>query len=228
MLGRAACKSINGTTVNRRMQEGTLGEQTPTQVRGLRILAADEDEAALRATAKILRDLGHQVTEFAVGTSEVADAIAREDPDASVVVVHRDDDHALGLIDEIVSFSTGPVVALLDDEDTEFIREAADRGIHAYARPITPDAVQSALEVALRRHAKQAELAEAVDQLETALERRAVIERAKGILMERHSVDERAAFELLRAKARSTSRSVVDLSRAVLDGHALLPHKSGD
>ena len=88
--------------------------------------------------------------------------------------------------------------------------------------------MQSALEVALRRHAEQAELTEAVDQLETALERRAVIERAKGILMERHSVDERAAFELLRAKARSTSRSVVDLSRAVLDGHALLPNKTSD
>src|SRR4051794_39094421 len=107
------------------MQERTLGEQTTMEVRGLRILAADEDEAALHDTAAILRDLGHEVTEFAIGTAEVANAIAREDPDASVVVVHRDDDHALGLIDEIVSFSTGPVVALLDNEDPEFVRHAA-------------------------------------------------------------------------------------------------------
>lgn len=205
-----------------------MGDQTTTRVRGLRVLAADEDADALRGIAAVLRELGHEVTEFAVGTAEVADAIAREDPEASVVVVHRDDEHALNLIDEIVSFSSGPVVALLDSEDAEFIRRAADRGIHAYAQPITPEAVQGALEVAVRRHAEQAELTEAVDQLETALERRAVIERAKGILMERHSVDERAAFELLRAKARSTSRSVVDLSRAVLDGHALLPNTNGD
>ena len=77
-------------------------------------------------------------------------------------------------------------------------------------RARTPDAVQSALEVAMRRHADSARLAAAVDQLENALERRAVIERAKGILMERHSVDERAAFELLRAQARSSNRSVVE------------------
>ena len=205
-----------------------MGEDTTTtKARGLRILAADEDEAALRETAAILRDLGHEVTEFAIGTAEVADAIAREDPDASVVVVHRDDEHALGLIDEIVSFSTGPVVALLDDEDPGFIREAADLGIHAYARPIEPDAVQSALEVALRRHSDQSALTEAVGQLENALERRAIIERAKGILMERHSADERAAFELLRAKARSTNRSVIDLAQAVLDGHSLLPNTNG-
>ena len=81
------------------MDEQISGEQTTTGVRGLRILAADEDEAALRETAEILRQLGHQVTEFAIGTAEVAEAIAREDPDASVVVVHRDDEHALGLID---------------------------------------------------------------------------------------------------------------------------------
>jgi response regulator NasT len=210
------------------MHEATMGEQTTTRVHGLRILAADENQAALHNTAAILRELGHEVTEFAIGTAEVADAIAREDPDASVVVVHRDDEHALGLIDEIVSFSTGPVVALLDAEDPEFVRQAADRGIHAYARPITAEAVQSALEVAIRRHAEQSKLSEAVGQLETALERRALIERAKGILMERHSADERAAFELLRAKARSTNRSVVDLARAVLDGHSLLPNTNGD
>jgi response regulator NasT len=207
------------------MHERTTGEEATThEVRGLRVLCADEDDAALRETAAILRLLGHEVTEFAIGTSEVADAIAREDPDASVVVVHNDDEHALGLIDEIVSFSSGPVVALLDDEDPEFIRDAADRGIHAYARPIEPDAVQSALEVAMRRHAEQSKLTVTVSQLENALERRAVIERAKGILMERHSADERAAFELLRAKARSSNRSVVDLAQAVLDGHSLLPN----
>jgi response regulator NasT len=41
--------------------------------------------------------------------------------------------------------------------------------------------------------------------------------------MERHSIDERRAFELLRDHARSKSRRVVDVAHAVLDGHALLP-----
>lgn len=204
-----------------------MGEQTAPEVRGLRVLAADEDEAALREAAAVLRELGHEVTEFAVGTAEVAEAIAREDPDISVVVVHRDDEHALDLIDEIIAFSSGPVVAVLEHEDPDFVRQAAERGIHAYAQTNSPEAVQGALEVAMRRHADNARLAAAVGQLENALERRAVIERAKGILMERHSVDERAAFELLRSRARATNRSVVELSHAVLDGHALLPNTNG-
>jgi response regulator NasT len=50
-----------------------------------------------------------------------------------------------------------------------------------------------------------------------------VIERAKGILMERHGVGDREAFELLRENARSASRRVVDVAQTVVDGHALLP-----
>ena len=77
----------------------------------------------------------------------------------------------------------------------------------------------------MRRYREEQRLTEKVDQLESALERRAVIERAKGILMERHSVDEREAFELLRDHARASSRRVVDVAQSVLDGHALLPRQ---
>ena len=48
-------------------------------------------------------------------------------------------------------------------------------------------------------------------------------ERAKGILMERHSVGEDEAFELLRGQARTGNRKLVDIAQAVVDGHALLP-----
>jgi len=75
----------------------------------------------------------------------------------------------------------------------------------------------------MRRHAETTKLTEQVAQLESALERRGTIERAKGILMERHGVDDRAAFELLRQQARRSNRRVIELACAVIDGHALLP-----
>jgi response regulator NasT len=45
--------------------------------------------------------------------------------------------------------------------------------------------------------------------------------------MERHSVNEEAAFELLRAQARTSNRKLVDVASAVVDGHALLPKHAG-
>ena len=190
---------------------------------GLRVLAADEDEVALRRTADLLASLGHRVVSFAVDVGSVGDRVAAEDPDAAVVVVHRDDDHALDLIEEISSYASGPVVALLDGEDPAFVRAAAERGVDAVAGRHSPEALQSALELGVARHAEAARLASQVDQLEGALDRRAVIERAKGVLMERHGITDRAAFELLRTHARARNRTVVDVARSVLDGHTLLP-----
>ena len=191
--------------------------------KALRVLAADEDQQALRRTADLLKSLGHDVTALAVDVRAIADQIAQDDPDVAVVVVHRDDDHALELISEINAFASGPVVALLDGEDQDFVRRAAECGVDAFAARHSPDALQSALEVAVRRHAESARLAEQVDQLEGALERRAIIERAKGVLMERHGLGDREAFELLRAHARAHNRTVVDLARSVLEGQALQP-----
>ena len=202
---------------------GGVSTEAGRSAAGLRVLAADEDEVALRRTAELLGSLGHEVVSFAVDVAGVGDRVAAEDPDAAVVVVHRDDEHALDLISEIASYASGPVVALLDGENAEFVRRAADRGVDAVAGRHSPEALQSALELGVARYAESARLASQVDQLEGALDRRAVIERAKGVLMERHGIDERAAFELMRSHARARNRTVVDVARSVLDGHALLP-----
>ena len=198
-----------------------------TRATGLRILAADEDLEALARTSKMLAELGHEVTDTAVDLAQVTEAIAREDPELSVVVVHHDDDHALDLIEEISSFAAGPVIALLSEEHPDFVRRAADRGLYAAVRSSDPVAVQDAIEVALSRHAEATQLGEQVTRLETALERRALIERAKGILMERQGIDDRAAFDRLRTHARSNNRTVVDVAAAVTEGHALLSDGGG-
>ena len=190
--------------------------------RSLRVLLADEDAGALKLLAGRVRELGHSPTEIAVSLRAAADAIVRDDPDVTIVAVYEDDGHALDLIEEINAYASGPVIALLDREDPDFVAAAAERGIFAYARQDTTDSIQSAIEVAMRRWREHRELNEQIERLETALDRRALIERAKGILMERHDVDDRAAFELLRDHARSNNRTVVDVSAAVAEGHPLL------
>jgi response regulator NasT len=189
----------------------------------LRVLVADEDRRALDDLGRTLTDLGHDVTPYAVSVSEAARLIATEDPDLAFVMAHRDDEHALALIGEAVEYASGPVIAHIRGGDVDFVARAAERGISAWIETTSPESVQGAIEVALRRYRDAAQLSEKVDQLETALERRSVIERAKGIIMERHSIDEHAAFSLLREHARSSNRRVLDVARAVVEGHGLLP-----
>jgi response regulator NasT len=191
--------------------------------RGLRVLLADEDRAKLKRLGDALEELGHIVTPFAVSVREAAEIIAREDPDLAIVAVHEDDQHALELIGEAVEYAAGPVIAQVPDGDTDFVARAAERGISAWVESSQPNSLQAAIEVAIRRYREARRLSSKVDELQGAIERRAVIERAKGILMERHGVGDREAFELLRENARSASRRVVDVAQSVVDGHALLP-----
>jgi AmiR/NasT family two-component response regulator len=191
----------------------------------LRVLIADENESALRSLHTVLAELGHDVTPYAVSVREAVELIAKEDPQVAIVVFHDDDEHALALISEAVEYASGPVIAQLPDADLGFLSRAAERGISAYVESNNPESVQAAIEVAVRRHREASRLHEKVQQLESALERRGVIERAKGILMERHGIGEREAFELLRDHSRPSGRRVVDVAQAVLDGHALLPRR---
>jgi hypothetical protein len=59
------------------------------------------------------------------------------------------------------------------------------------------------------------------DQLQTALDSRGLIERAKGALMERERLDEQEAFTHLRRAARSSRRKLTDVAREVADGQPL-------
>jgi response regulator NasT len=188
--------------------------ETPAQ--GLRVIAADEEPQALRRTATLLEYLGHDVMACTASVDEACELIVSDEPDIAVVVVHRDPDHALQLIDEMTDICDCPVIALLRSPDRTFAEQAAERGLSAIDVEPTAESLQATIEIAVRRRAETVRLAEQVGQLEHALERRAMIERAKGMLMERHDLDERGAFDLLRAQARSRSIAVVALAAEVV------------
>jgi AmiR/NasT family two-component response regulator len=67
---------------------------------------------------------------------------------------------------------------------------------------------------------------EFLGQFKAALDKRAVVERAKGILMERYALDERAAFDMLRREARNQNLRLESAAQLILDGHRLLPKQA--
>ncbi len=182
----------------------------------LRVLVANQREDRVGKVTEIVIGLGHTVVVASTDVAEVGDMTLRERPDVALVGVGESSDHALELISQIVREAACPVIALLETTDSAFVDEAAKRGVFAYLVDGSPEQLQSALDIVLRRFAEY-------HSLEGAFGRRAVIERAKGILMERHAIDETRAFELLRSEARRGSRKVVDVADAVAMSHRLLP-----
>jgi len=184
--------------------------------RHLRVLIANERQDRLAIVAPLVASLGHEVIAREVHASEVGRVTQHLQPDVALVGVGGDARHALDLIDGIVKESACPVIAILHGADDSFVREAAELGVFAYIFDDDPSTWQNMIEIVLRRFAEY-------QSLEGAFGRRAVIERAKGILMERHAIREDAAFSLIRVEARNSNRRVVDVAEGVLDGHPLLP-----
>jgi response regulator NasT len=193
-----------------------VDEETSGEVENLRVLVADEAQERLQRTAAIVLELGHVVVARETVVSRVGEATRRERPDVALVELDRSQAHALELISQIVEEAACPVIAMIDAEDPDFVREAAQRGVFAYIADGENDELQSSLEIVLRRFRE-------FQNLEGAFGRRAMIERSRGILMERHQIDEGQAFEMIRAHARRMGRRVVEVAEAVVDGHLLLP-----
>lgn len=159
--------------------------------------------------------LGHEVISRELEVSEVAAATEREDPDLAFVGLGVSGEHALEMITEIVREASCPVIALLEAEDPIWVNEAAKRGIFAYIVDGHPEEMQGAIEISLRRYAEYT-------NLEGAFARRAMIERAKGIMMARQAIDEQKAFELLRAQSQRSGRKLYEVAEAVVESHMLL------
>ena len=182
----------------------------------LRVLIANERKDRLALVAPIVAALGHEVIAREIDVEDVGPVTARERPDVALVGLGESSNHALSLIEKIVHESACPVIVLLHSPNAAFVKEASKRGVFAYITDADVRDWQSSIDIVLRRFAE-------FHDLEGAFGRRAVTERAKGILMERHSVDEGAAFEMLRNHSRAANRKLVDVAGAVVDGHSLLP-----
>jgi AmiR/NasT family two-component response regulator len=186
------------------------------QTQHLRVLIANERKDRLALIVPIVVALGHEVIAREIEVSNVGPVTARERPDVALVGLGESSEHALELIDRIVREAACPVIALLHARDPNFIKEASKRGVFAHISDVDVQDWQSSIDIVLRRFTEYHEL-------KGAFGRRAVIERAKGILMERHAVDEKAAFEMLRSHSHVDNRKLIDLAAAVVDGHRLLP-----
>jgi response regulator NasT len=189
----------------------------------LRVLIADGLTTRQReGVAEAVTGLGHEVIPTKATLAALGPVTASEWPDVALVIVEESSAQALSLIRRITHEATCPVIAILDVEDREFVDQAARLGIFAHiVGGKGLGELQSSIDIALQRFAEY-------HALQGAFGRRAVTERAKGILMERHQIDEEQAFNMIREHARSTHSKVVEVAEAILTSHRLLARTRAD
>lgn len=105
----------------------------------------------------------------------------------------------------------------VDDTDRDSIRSAMQAGVAAYVvKGSSPDRVRPVLEVAIERFQQHEALKAELRDVKSTLEQRKVVERAKGILMEKRGMSESAAYAALRDMAMTRSMKIHAVAEQVL------------
>ena len=142
-----------------------------------------EDRLALLDT--LVTGMGHQVIAHETDVTLAAALTARMRPDLALVGLGLSSEHALDLISEIVRESYCPVIAVLTAKDSEWVSDAARRGLFAYIVGDDRDELQSAIDITLRRFAEQQAVRGAFERRDTELK----LEREAAKLRRRQALD---------------------------------------
>ncbi len=187
-----------------------------------KVLLANDDREELAALAELVEGAGHEVVALAISVAEAGEAIVTNEPTLAMVLIEEDEEHGLGLIVEIRSFADIPLVVLARSISDASMKRAADLALEVLHLPGEPDTVAAVIDSAARLHADRRGLERRVGEFDGILERRSVIEQAKGILMERHGIDANEAFELIREPRTSNQIRVADVAASIVTARDLL------
>jgi len=116
-----------------------------------------------------------------------------------------------------------PIAMFVDQSDEETTAAAIDAGVSAYVvNGLNKNRIKPVLEVAVKRFHAFSRLQKELHEAKTALADRAMIDRAKAIVMARRAIDEPSAYALLRGQAMRSNRRIAEIAEAIVTAESLL------
>ncbi len=185
--------------------------------RPLRIAVADDEPDMRDYFARILPLLGHRVVVTAGNGEELVAGCRASRPDLVITDIKMPDVDGIEAATRLYGELPVPVILVSAYHDADLIRRAEADHIMAYlVKPIKQADLEPAIALALRRFEQFEALRQESSDLRQALEDRKLIERAKGILMKRASLDEQAAFRRLQKTASDKNLKLAEAARIIV------------
>ncbi len=160
----------------------------------------------------------------------LTERLAQLQPDMVIVDAESDARDALEHVVMATREAPRPIVMFTNDSDTSHVRDAVAAGVTAYVvAGLSPERIRPILDVALARfqheqalHQALAETRSELDELSAELKDRKLIDRAKGLLMQRQGLNEADAYAKLRKTAMDKGLKLAEVAQRMLDVADLL------
>jgi len=190
----------------------------------LRVLVIDDQPQRYEAIARAIEAAGDQVVARVEDTSlELHSIVQSVQPDVVIIDIDSPGRDMLEDMRRISHEQHRPIVMFVDEAEPDSIRRAIQAGVAAYVvKGAAPERVRSVLDVAIARFHEDKALRDQLAEARSSLEERKLIERAKGILMQRRRLSEPEAYQLLRKTAMDRSLRIADVARRLVDAADLI------
>jgi len=149
--------------------------------------------------------------------------IAQLQPDMIVVDAESAARDALEHVVMATRDERRPIVLFTNDGDTTHVKDAVAAGVSAYiVAGLAPERIRPILDVAMARFQHEQELRRELADARTQLHERKIIDRAKGLLMQRQGLSEQQAYDKLRKNAMDRGLRLGDVAQRLVDAADLL------
>jgi two-component system, response regulator PdtaR len=185
-----------------------------------RVILADDESLIRMDLREMLTNLGYLVVgEVADGRSAVNQARELR-PDVVVMDIKMPDMDGIEAAKILTEERVAPVVLLSAYSQRELVERAREAGVVAYlVKPYREEELAPAIEVALARFAEFKDLEKQLADLQQALETRKLVDRAKGILMDKQGLTEAEAFRKIQKMSMDNRKAMKDVAEAIILAH---------
>jgi response regulator NasT len=179
-----------------------------------------EDEAIIRLDLReTLEEEGYLVVADTGRGDEAIELVRQHKPDVAIFDIKMPGLDGLDAARVVSAEKICPVVMLTAFSQREVIEQARDAGALAYlVKPFQKTDLVPAIELAIGRFREMMTLSGERDALGEQLELRKLLDRAKGLLIDKYSMTEQSAFDFIQKNAMSTRAKMVDVANQILNG----------
>jgi response regulator NasT len=186
----------------------------------LKVIIADDESIIRLDLRKMLEEKGDSVIGEASDGQKALELTRTLRPDIVILDIKMPVMDGLDAAKIIAEEKIAPVVLLTAYSQGDLIDRAKEAGVFAYLiKPFKESDLMPAIEIALARYLELQGLEAQVGDLQDKLETRKIVDRAKGILMDKYDLKEGEAFRRIQQQSMNTRKSMREIAEAVIIAH---------
>lgn len=193
------------------------------EAKKLKVFIAEDEAVILTSFKLMVKEMGYSIAGSAANGKDALEKIQRTQPDLILMDINLPERDGLSVLEEVNQNRVIPSIIVSGEFSEALVDRANEAGVFGYLlKPIDEKQLEVTIKVALRRFEEFREMSDKHENLSLALKERKLVERAKGILMDRFGVKESEAMKQLQKKSRDKNKKLAVIAREIIDAEKLL------